>query len=203
MSELIRTGTERLTIGSVDRALAAAGPKLAAQQQQLAVWLYRLLARGGPVSADALAAAAGQRPEAVRAQLDAWPAVFLDDDRRVVGFWGLALPRMAHRLLAGGVELWAWCAWDPLFLAHLIGLLTVTTRRCVSSGLPIEAGPRRPRFPLDQGQSARRSGPGSALRCPTWTTVARPPTHVGWTPIACTSAPASPCCVVTRHAPSG
>jgi alkylmercury lyase len=34
---------------------------------------------------------------------------------------------MPHRIRHAGVELYAWCAWDPLFLARVIGDLEVAT----------------------------------------------------------------------------
>jgi alkylmercury lyase len=59
--------------------------------------------------------------------LRSWPAVFWDDHDRVTGFWGLALPGMPHRIRRAGTDLSAWCAWDPLFLARVIGDLEVAT----------------------------------------------------------------------------
>lgn len=38
-----------------------------------------------------------------------------------VGLWGVSLELTAHRLLASGQTLLAWCAWDTLFLPELIG----------------------------------------------------------------------------------
>jgi hypothetical protein len=59
--------------------------------------------------------------------LRSWPAVFWDGHDRVTGFWGLALPGMPHRIRRAGTDLSAWCAWDPLFLAQVIGDLEVAT----------------------------------------------------------------------------
>ena len=54
--------------------------------------------------------------------------MFWDDHDQVVGFWGLALAGMPpHRITDAGTGLSAWCAWDPLFLARIIGDLQVTT----------------------------------------------------------------------------
>jgi alkylmercury lyase len=59
--------------------------------------------------------------------LRSWPAVFWDDCGRVIGFWGLALTEMPHRISHAGIDLYAWCAWDPLFLARVAGDLAVAT----------------------------------------------------------------------------
>jgi hypothetical protein len=59
--------------------------------------------------------------------LRSWPAVFRDDHGRVLGFWGLALQPMPHRLRIGDRDMFAWCAWDPLFLALIVGDMQVAT----------------------------------------------------------------------------
>jgi hypothetical protein len=46
--------------------------------------------------------------------------------------WGLALAEMPHRIRRAGIGLYAWCAWDPLFLARVIGDLQVATADPVS-----------------------------------------------------------------------
>ena len=61
------------------------------------------------------------------AALRSWPAVFRDTRGRVTGFWGLALTGTPHRVRHAGTDLGAWCAWDPLFLARVIGDLDIAT----------------------------------------------------------------------------
>ena len=53
--------------------------------------------------------------------------MFWDGRGQVTGFWGLALAPMPHRIRRGVTDLHAWCAFDPLFLARVIGGLQVTT----------------------------------------------------------------------------
>lgn len=45
----------------------------------------------------------------------------------MIGFWGLTITRLSptHRLEVDGRNLFAWCAWDTLFLP---GILAVTAR---------------------------------------------------------------------------
>ena len=115
------------SVDAIDAALAAAAGSLGEDEQRLAVAVLRLLAAGKPVSIPAAAAAArlpGTRAEQL---LRSWPAVFWDGQDRVTGFWGLALTPMAHRIRRAGTDLSAWCAWDPLFLARVIGDLEVAT----------------------------------------------------------------------------
>jgi len=115
------------SVEALDAALAAAAGSRGEDEQRLAVAVLRLLATGEPVTIPAAAAAAGL-PEPLAGQvLRSWPAVFFDDHGRVTGFWGLALAEMPHRIRRAGTDLYAWCAWDPLFLARVIGDLEVAT----------------------------------------------------------------------------
>jgi hypothetical protein len=116
------------TVDLLDAALAAAAGSLADDEKRLAVAVLRLLAAGAPVTIAAAAGAAGMGEPATGRALRSWPAVFWDDHDQVVGFWGLALADMPpHRISHARTSLSAWCAWDPLFLALVIGDLQVTT----------------------------------------------------------------------------
>lgn len=117
-----------VSIDALDAAIAAATGQLAGDEQRLAVAVFRLLSAGEPVSIRAAAAAAGTPESAAGQVLRSWPAVFWDGQDRVTGFWGLALAGMPpHRIRHAGTGLSAWCAWDPLFLALVIGDLQVAT----------------------------------------------------------------------------
>src|SRR5258708_4263577 len=96
-------------------------------EARLAAGRRRLLWAGTRVSIAAAAAAAGMPGARAGPVLRSWPAVFWDDRGRVTGMWGLALAEMPHRIRRAGVGLHAWCAWDPLFLARVIGDLQVAT----------------------------------------------------------------------------
>lgn len=76
---------------------------------------------------DAALAAAGIPASQAEAALRSWPAVFWDGHDQITGFWGLALATTPHRIRRAGTDLGAWCAWDPLFLARVIGDLDVVT----------------------------------------------------------------------------
>ncbi len=125
--------TTTASVDAIDTALAIAARSRGEDEQRLAAAVLRLLAAGAPVSIPA-AAAAARRPEPLAGQvLRSWPAVFWDDDERLTGLWGLALPGMPHRIRRAGTDLSTWCAWDPLFLARVIGDLEVTTADPVTS----------------------------------------------------------------------
>jgi alkylmercury lyase len=96
--------------------------------QRLAVALLRLLSAGHPVSILAAAEAAALPVPSATSMLRSWPAVFWDGHGQVAGFSGLTAAQMPpHRLRHAGTDLYAWCAFDPLFLARIIGDLQVTT----------------------------------------------------------------------------
>src|SRR5437667_6391625 len=81
--------------------------------------LYRLLAEGQPVPRQLLAQLFASTVETVNKTLDVWPGVFSDEQKRIVGYWGLAIAdayKSSHRIMVGNRSLSAWCAWDTLFL---------------------------------------------------------------------------------------
>jgi alkylmercury lyase len=112
-------------------------PVLDAAQQRLSLALYRDLARGAPVSPSSLANRVGMHAETVIRQLRSWPGVYYDGEQRVVGFWGLAIAPMPHRLRIDSRELYAWCAWDTLFLPALLGVTAEVESACRASGAPV------------------------------------------------------------------
>jgi alkylmercury lyase len=82
----------------------------------LALALVRLLSGGQPVSPAALAQAADRDERDVVERLDDWPNIERAQRRGIVGFSGLTLRATAHSFRVGDRKLYAWCAWDTLFL---------------------------------------------------------------------------------------
>jgi hypothetical protein len=120
--------TAAVSVDAIDAALAAATRQLSQDEQRLAVAVFRLLAAGHPVSVPAAAAAAAMPGPRVASMLRSWPAVFRDGHDQVTGFWGLSVAEMPpHQIRHAGADLSAWCAFDPLFLARIIGDLQVAT----------------------------------------------------------------------------
>jgi alkylmercury lyase len=117
-----------VSVDAIDAALAAATPALGEDGQRLAVAVFRLLAAGHPVGIPAAAEAAALPAPSAASIVRSWPAVFWDDHDQVVGFGGLTAAEMPpHRIQHAGTGLSAWCAFDPLYLARIIGDLQVTT----------------------------------------------------------------------------
>ena len=132
--------TGQLNLDELADALTGAAPDLDMAGQRLFLATYRLLAAGRPVTAAELAAATGLPEPAVAEALGRWPGVFTDSQGRVTGFWGLAIGELtpAHRFETGGQVLYAWCAWDTLFLPGRLGQDARVTSACPVTGEMIE-----------------------------------------------------------------
>lgn len=84
-----------------------------------------------------LAAALGVTEDAVRATLDRYP-VFYDDAGAIIGFGGLTVIEMPpHRLNVGGRTLYAWCAWDALFIPAILGTVAQVESVCPVTRAPV------------------------------------------------------------------
>lgn len=109
------------TLNQLADALVAARPPMRPVEYRTALALYRLLAKGAPVSDGRLAAAVGLSEAATREALAAWPGVFRDDNGNIIGFLALSINEVSpHRYRANGVPLFTWCAWDALFMTRLL-----------------------------------------------------------------------------------
>jgi hypothetical protein len=115
----------------------------AADDAPLARALLALLARGEPVTGERLAAATKRPPAEVNAALASWPNVHRDGRGAVVAFSGLTLRPTEHRFRTGGRELFAWCAWDTLFLPALLEQPADVRSTCPLTATLAERAPRR------------------------------------------------------------
>ncbi len=119
---------ETPTIDDLAAALRAAAPTLDPAEQRLVVALYRALAEGSPVPAAALGHRLGTPDATIEAALDRWPGVYRNDNGDVIGFWGIAVDGMPHRLTVDGAAATAWCALDPFLIAPLLDAAEVEVR---------------------------------------------------------------------------
>ncbi len=110
------------TVQDLARAIGAATIDIDEQGRRIGIAVYDLLAKGDPVTPGEIAAHAHEPEAVVAATLRGWPGVFWDDQGRVIGFWGLAIPEMDHRFQAEhGKPMYAWCALDPFLIVPVIG----------------------------------------------------------------------------------
>ena len=127
-------GADRLE--SLAAAVAKAAPDFDGEQQRIALEVYRRMAEATPAPAEEIAARTGDDVHRIRALLDTWPGVFRDDEGRVTGFWGLTTRRLSptHCFRVGERELYAWCAWDTLFLPEILGQTAHIESTCPTTG---------------------------------------------------------------------
>ncbi len=135
MSQIHATMDRRAIKDEVLQNIVALRPADDEFERRFALSLYRLIARGEPVRREHLAAALNRRSSEVWEILSSWPSLIQwDDKRRVVGFAGLTLEPTRHRLIADGVTLFAWCAWDTLFTPRILGVTADIESTCPETG---------------------------------------------------------------------
>jgi alkylmercury lyase len=125
---------QTITPSNLAAELTTAAPPLTEREQHLAISLYRLLAEAEPVEAGVLADRAEVAREEVDRALSEWGGIFTDDEGRVIGFLGLSIRPMPHRLTVAGRTLYAWCAYDTLFLPELLGTSAEIESQCPTTG---------------------------------------------------------------------
>lgn len=114
-------------------------PALDDRGRAVALATYRTLAHGEPVPDYAIAAAAGMRISDVQDVMRPWPGIYRNGTGRIIGFWGLTIQEMetGHPMEVDGVALHGWCAWDTLFLPHILGTTATISSSSAVSGDPI------------------------------------------------------------------
>lgn len=114
-------------------------PKFKPEESRLLGLIWRRLAQGTPATydeIDSFASKAGVAPEQAL-ELLRWMAE-PDVEGRVQGLLGLTLNQdFPTKLLANGVELRTWCAWDSLFLPLMLGGDAVVEASSAVDGTPV------------------------------------------------------------------
>ncbi len=123
---------------NLSEAIAGVFPAMDSNEQAIALVLYRLLAKGDPVATEQICLRLGLLADQVNDTLRIWPGVFFDENRRVIGFWGLSLQETPHRLEVNGKTIYGWCAWDTLFIPELLGTSAQVVSTCPVSGIKIK-----------------------------------------------------------------
>ncbi len=118
------------------------GAESGASTQRVAATVYRLLARGRPVSPRHAAALAAVPLPEVEAVLEDWGGTRRDDNGDVVAFGGLDLEPTAHAMTIAGTSLYTWCAWDTLFIPLILDVdATVESRTPDGGSVTLTMGP--------------------------------------------------------------
>lgn len=126
-----------LDFDSVLHSLLESLPPLSRDEQQLGRALYQALAAGEPVRRERLAEILDVPTRQVVELLDGDGLrclTYYNEQRSVIGFGGLAVVPMHHRFVVDGRTLYAWCAWDTLFLPELLQVRASVQSACPETG---------------------------------------------------------------------
>ena len=93
--------------------------------------IHRAQQNGEPVR---LAEALDKPTESVSQTLGQWSGIFRNEAENIVGFLGLSVTEMRHRLTVNGKTSYAWCAWDTLFIPALLNDTVEIVSACAASG---------------------------------------------------------------------
>ena len=99
----------------------------------LFITLLRKLAKGSPVSKDALAQSLGWPADKVAASLQMAPDTEYDDNGHVIGH-GMSLRKTPHAFEFDGQRLYTWCAFDTLLFPTVIGRTARVASHCPQTG---------------------------------------------------------------------
>ena len=91
-----------------------------------------------PVTPQVLANSVEASSDEVARRLENWHAVQRDERQRIIGYWGLTIVPTRHRMRVGERDLYAWCAWDTLFLPALLGVRAEVHSICHATGAPLQ-----------------------------------------------------------------
>ncbi len=130
---------ERDRLEVLAEAMAKAEPDFDGPKRNVALATYRRLAEGSAASVADIAQQASEGAEFVESLLASWPGVFRTEAGDVVGFWGLTIDKLVptHAMEVRGHQLYAWCAWDTLFLPGLLGAEARVESACPMTDEPI------------------------------------------------------------------
>ena len=137
LSESREPTAEKPTLNDLVEALRPAFPSLNREEQKVSLQVHRLLAQGLPLThqdvADNLEISLGR----IDAMLNSWWGIHYDARNRIVAYWGLSLEPTQHRFEVDERILYAWCAWDTLFLPEILHKSARVTFQCRVTGSTI------------------------------------------------------------------
>jgi len=131
----LETDTDLLQLSAY---FVQAFPEMNKLEQQIALAIYRTLAKAKPVTTESIAKTVKHKQEAVDNIIHSWPGIFFNDDNGIIGFWGLTILEMPHRMTANENTVYTWCAWDALFIPELINKTTRVNSECPVTNKNIE-----------------------------------------------------------------
>ncbi|MCI0653569.1 MAG: hypothetical protein L0Y38_02220 [Methylococcaceae bacterium] len=118
--------------------LGTAFPALIQAEQNVSLGIYRMLCRESPLTMQMLAADLQVPVNKIIETLSRWWGVDFDDQNRIVGYRGLTVQPTSHRLELNDEQLlYAWCAFDTLFLPGILRTRIRVESFCPTTDFPI------------------------------------------------------------------
>jgi len=127
-----------MNVEKISNYFIQAFPAKKKNEQRLSLAVYRTLALGQPVTIEQLHSTTNLPSKEINHILHSWPGVFFDDNNKVIGFWGISVQEMPHRLKMNDHLSYAWCAWDTLFIPELLNKTVKIESDCPVTGNHIE-----------------------------------------------------------------
>ena len=105
---------------------------MSVQEQTLVRQIYLLLAKGKPVLHEQIALSLGITGDSVNKAIKKLPSMYIDFDNqgRVTEFGGFGLDPTQNRFKVLGTTLYAWCAWDALFIPPILDETVYVEANC-------------------------------------------------------------------------
>ncbi len=129
---------QQLSVEEMIDLLPTEFKNLTDDQKSISLSIYHLMKSGNPVRFADLAAYTDIDQNEVEATVKNWPGVFIDDQNQIIGYWGLSVKNFGHKIIVGKQPLYAWCAWDALFLPQVLGEETKVITEDANSGEKLE-----------------------------------------------------------------
>lgn len=129
---------QALSLDDISDYFVKAFPAITKDEQTLALSLYCLLSLGKAVNVSQIQTETGLTTAIIEQALHNWPGIFFDDDKRVIGFWGITVQPMTHRMIVDEHISYAWCAWDTLFIPELLNKVVKVESSCPVTNSNIE-----------------------------------------------------------------
>jgi alkylmercury lyase len=115
-------------------------PASSPEEQRAAIVLYRELARGKADTPEQFGRALNVSQadgEALLGRPSIRSFTYRDAQDQLVGFGGLTIVPMHHKLGVAGRTLWTWCAWDSLFIPEILGFRAEVESPDPETGRPV------------------------------------------------------------------
>lgn len=104
---------------------------LSIEEQRVAIQIYRSLSEGIPLSIEKLSKLlVNISVYEITKILESWTGIFYNKKKELIGFWGISIIRMNHKLSIENQKAYAWCAWDAIFIPELINKNVIVDSIC-------------------------------------------------------------------------